>query len=416
MFDTLPNMATVVSFERAAHTAVAHARELLPYATDHRLLRQSILAVHAVAEQLRVVEAELLADAKAREAWVGTGARDIADWLAGATKSSYGDAKRKERLGEALQKNDALKAAVESGTVSADVAEQLAPTIIEPPAGADVADLDDLVDACAGVSPRDARDAASLFSSTFDTDTEEATEERRHRARSFSFGAQLDGMVAVKGMLPAASADQVKKSLLHASGPYDGDSRSHEQRLADGLTNLATAYAKGEVSGGREAPQMTITMTEATRMGVSAEPALTDLGTRIPAHEARRLAALAEIRRVVMVGSTVIDLGRSYRAASTQQYQALVARDGGCVWPGCSAPAAWCEVDHLVPWEVGGRTDLNQLALLCPHHHRERHRPGVFIEGDASTWRIHLADGTVLNRRPARQPSDRQSADRESAA
>ena len=258
---------------------------------------------------------------------------------------------------------------------------------------------------CAGASPTEARDAATLFASTFaDHACEEAAAEQRHQARSLSFSSAADGMVAIRGSLPAASADQVKKSLLHAAGPYDGDQRTHEQRLADGLTNLATAYAKGEVTGGREAPQMTITMTEASLLGTSNEPALTDLGTHIPAHEARRLAAIAEIRRVVMAGSAVIDLGRSYRAASLQQYHALVARDGGCVWPGCSAPAAWCEVDHIVPWEAGGRTDLRQLALLCPHHHRERHRPGVFIEGDAATWKVHLADGRVLPRRPVRHP------------
>jgi hypothetical protein len=403
-------MSSVVAFERIAHDAVASARELLPQASNHVSLRQSILAVHAAAEQLRVVEAELLAEAKVREAWVGTGARDIADWLAGATKSSYGDAKRKERLGSAMKKSDALKAAVESGEVSADTAEQLASTLIEPPAGAEAADLAELVEACAGASPAEARDAANLFASTFtDEADEEAAAERRHQARALSFGAQADGMVAIRGTLPAASADQVKKSLLHAAGPYDGDQRTHEQRMADGLTNLASAYAKGEVSGGREAPQMTITMTEASRIGLSNEPALTDLGTRIPAHEARRLAAIAEIRRVVMVGSAVIDLGRSYRAASSHQYQALVARDGGCVWPGCTAPAAWCEVDHIVPWESGGRTDLSQMALLCPHHHRERHRPGVYIEGDASSWKVHLANGTVLPRRPVRQP-DQQVA------
>ena len=129
-------MSSVVTFERTAHLAVANARALLPEATCPVSLRNSILAVHAVAEQLRVVEAELLAEAKVREAWVGTGARDVADWLAGATKSSYGDAKRKERLGSAMKKSDALKAAVEAGSVSADTAEQLAATLIEPPEGA----------------------------------------------------------------------------------------------------------------------------------------------------------------------------------------------------------------------------------------------------------------------------------------
>ena len=360
--------------------------------------------MHTAAAQLKVVEAELLAAAEAREAWVGTGARSMADWLAGKTNSSYGDAKRKAKLGSALGKNKKLKDAVDAGEVSPDAAEQLAGTINQPPAGADERHLDELVDACKGASPQDARDAANLFATTFTPETDEEAADRRHRARSLNFGTAEDGMVVLRGLLPAASADQVKKSLLHAASPYEGDTRTIEQRLADGLTNLSTAYSKGEVTGGREAPQMNITMTEASRLGHSNEPAVTDLGTKIPPFEARRLAELAEIRRVVMAGSEVINLGRSYRYASTQQYQALFARDRGCVWPGCNIPAAWCHADHIHEWEHGGVTDLNQLALLCPHHHTERHRPGVWIEGDASSWRIHLANGTTLHRRPIRPP------------
>ena len=121
-------------------------------ATDHRRLRASILAVHTAAAQLKVVEAELLAVAESREAWVGTGARSMADWLAGKTNSSYGDAKRKTKLGSALGKNKKLKDAVEKGEVSPDAAEQLAGTINQPPSGADDRHLNDLVDACKGAS------------------------------------------------------------------------------------------------------------------------------------------------------------------------------------------------------------------------------------------------------------------------
>ena len=405
MFDYhVPMDPSLVDFQAAATAAVGLGRQLLPAATDHRRLRAAILAVHSASDQLKVVEAELLAAAEAREAWAGTGARNMADWLAGKTNSSYGDAKRKTKLGSALGKNKKLKDAVDAGEVSPDTAEQLAGTINEPPKGADDHHLDDLVDACKGASPKDARDAANLFSTTFTPETDEEAADRRHQARSLNFGPSDDGMVAIKGLLPAASADQVKKSLLHAASAGEGDTRTIEQRLADGLTNLVTAYAKGEVSGGREAPQMNITMSEASRRGHSNEPAVTDLGTRIPPFEARRLAELAEIRRIVMAGSEIIDLGRSYRYATDKQYQALFARDRGCVWPGCNIPAAWCHADHIVEWGHGGTTDLNQMALLCPHHHTERHRPGVWIEGNAITWRLHLADGTILHRRPIRQP------------
>ena len=56
-----------------------------------------------------------------------------------------------------------------------------------------------------------------------------------------------------------------------------------------------------------------------------------------------------------------MDLGTISRLASDDQYRALVVRDGGCRWPGCEIPAAWCEVDHLVPFPAGP-TDLINLV------------------------------------------------------
>ncbi len=56
--------------------------------------------------------------------------------------------------------------------------------------------------------------------------------------------------------------------------------------------------------------------------------------------------------------------------------RALTVRDGGCVFPGCNAPAAWCDAHHVNHFEDGGPTDLNNLALLCRHHHGITHRTG----------------------------------------
>jgi 5-methylcytosine-specific restriction endonuclease McrA len=77
-----------------------------------------------------------------------------------------------------------------------------------------------------------------------------------------------------------------------------------------------------------------------------------------------------------------------------------LARDGGCTWGVCRIPGAWCEVDHLVAWEDGGTTDLDNLELLCTHHHHEKHRPGVVVRGDAHDFMITLIDGTVVHSRP----------------
>ena len=47
---------------------------------------------------------------------------------------------------------------------------------------------------------------------------------------------------------------------------------------------------------------------------------------------------------------------------------AVIARDAGCSFPGCTHPASWCDRHHIVDWILGGLTDLDNLTLLCRHH------------------------------------------------
>lgn len=106
----------------------------------------------------------------------------------------------------------------------------------------------------------------------------------------------------------------------------------------------------------------------------------------ICAGTARRLAADAELIPVVLgTDSEILDLGRSARLFSAAQRRALAARDGGCIWPGCTMPPAWCEVAHLSAWLLGGETDLENGALMCPHHHRRFDHDG---------WALRRQHGT----------------------
>jgi hypothetical protein len=64
------------------------------------------------------------------------------------------------------------------------------------------------------------------------------------------------------------------------------------------------------------------------------------------------------------------------RVVQPAQRSALAVRDGGCVFPDCARPLAWCESHHLRHWLHGGPTDLANLALLCRAHHRAVHEGG----------------------------------------
>jgi hypothetical protein len=72
-------------------------------------------------------------------------------------------------------------------------------------------------------------------------------------------------------------------------------------------------------------------------------------------------------------------LGRGQRFATTAQRRALELRDGGCVIPGCGIDPSHCQTHHEPGWTQGGRTDLNDLALLCWPHHRQ---------ADDERWRL----------------------------
>ena len=71
--------------------------------------------------------------------------------------------------------------------------------------------------------------------------------------------------------------------------------------------------------------------------------------------------------------SQPLDVGRSTRVVQPSQRAALAVRDGGCVFPGCDRPLAWCDAHHLEHWVDGGPTDLANLALVCRAHHRTVH-------------------------------------------
>ena len=64
-------------------------------------------------------------------------------------------------------------------------------------------------------------------------------------------------------------------------------------------------------------------------------------------------------------------LGRTTRLATDDQRIALTIRDRCCVM--CGRPAQWCHAHHVRFWEHGGRTNLNNLALVCGECHRLVH-------------------------------------------
>ena len=81
----------------------------------------------------------------------------------------------------------------------------------------------------------------------------------------------------------------------------------------------------------------------------------------------------------------ITELGNTQRVFTSHQKRVILARDGGCIIPGCDTPAQWCEVHHVTPHAQGGKTHTDNGVLLCHGHHRHiEHGP----------WKIQMKNGT----------------------
>ena len=78
----------------------------------------------------------------------------------------------------------------------------------------------------------------------------------------------------------------------------------------------------------------------------------------------------------------VIGSGRETRQLNRRLRRALEHRDRCCVVPGCGATRG-LHAHHIQHWEDGGPTELWNLVLVCPYHHRAHHRGVITITGPA---------------------------------
>jgi hypothetical protein len=98
-----------------------------------------------------------------------------------------------------------------------------------------------------------------------------------------------------------------------------------------------------------------------------------------------------------------IGAGRTTRQISRRLRRALEHRDRCCAVPGCGATRG-LHAHHLAQWEDGGPTDLPNIILLCPYHHRLHHRGGITITGPADRLVITDATGRKLHRGSLARP------------
>jgi len=189
------------------------------------------------------------------------------------------------------------------------------------------------------------------------------------------------------------------------------DDRTPAQRRADALTTLCRNALRGGDAAGTSAQVTIVATLDQLAAAIAAQPTVRDHHTQRrpdgapcadggaaglahdlgagggPVHASVLGRLLCDASLTALLTDThgaPLRLGRDTRLASRAQRRALAARDRGCIVPGCAAPPAWCEAHHLCWWRHDGRTDIDNLVLLCQTHHTLVH---------TGTWRIAMIDG-----------------------
>ena len=380
-------------------------------------------AVVANAADARVVDAralELAAEVARRSEWsLGAdglssryGQRRPEHLLEQLTLVSAREARERIRIGTALAPRYGLgdvplparfptvSAAVASGAIGRDAAAAIIRNLSDAAlrcAPDDLITAEHMLVERAVSEPADVvADHARLARDYLDPDGAEPRDEVLRQRRRFTIGRERDGMTPFAGLADPLSAATLRGAVdaqrpsapRFSSDDLDAppDDRTRPQVDFDTLLNLITAGAAAD--GVRPGPRATVTVVVPKQTlddrvglgrldGIDTPVAFTSIDTLI-CDGGMEFLFLSE-------HGTPLFLGRTQRLFSRAQRRAIAARDGdGCVWPLCTARASACDAHHIVHWERGGLTDIDNGVLLCPAHHHHIHTTGT---------RLRMRDG-----------------------
>ncbi|WP_102158215.1 HNH endonuclease signature motif containing protein [Zhihengliuella halotolerans] len=174
-----------------------------------------------------------------------------------------------------------------------------------------------------------------------------------------------------------AGSEAAGESSTAASGtPVIVDERTPAQKRHDVLASILTAAARAAEtpSLGGDAATLLVHITAEDLSDPTGITTLDGIDIPTPARIAHRIACAGAVQKVLFDSTgRIVALGSKERVFNAHQRRAITARDGGCVIPGCTIPASWCEIHHVHAHAENGPTHTDNGVLLCwfHHHHLE---------------------------------------------
>ena len=319
--------------------------------------------------------------------WQAAGCSSSAQWLAQVCSSDYRTAVRITRTSSALGSLPALDRALGTGALTLD---QVAAATRHATPETDA----ELARVAVGKAPGEIALVARTLAPP-KVEDDEALYERRALSMSWTPGRRE---LVFGGRLPLELGAAFEQAIWNIAKPQraidkqDGCILEWPQSAADALVALARSGGTG--GGVKRSPTTLI-----VHVSRESPPLLEGAGPLSP-ETAERLVCDARRLTIKPSGRDLVH-SRVGRCASYAQQRALHKRSGGhCQYPGCTAGRE-LEGHHVIAVERGGRTELDNLILLCPRHHKLIHDRHIRTSGNGRQPAFADAGGRAIT---ANQP------------
>jgi hypothetical protein len=330
-----------------------------------------------------------IAEVDRRELWQESGAQNMPHWVCMRYGISYWKAQRWIKAAHTLEELPLLSAAFARGELGID-------KVVELARFATPESEERLIVWAQHVSCGRIREKGDLIHRSL----EEAQEAEHVRSVSWwyfeensRFGLSAE-LPAAQGAVVARALDRLAEKLPVMPGEEDGFA---DARRADALVAMCSAEIAQDADPDRATVVIHAQVDERGLHSCQIEG-----GPAIHPETARRLICNSRVQAVLEDGTgQPLHLGRISREPTAGMLRQLKYRDVECRLPGCGV-RRFVQAHHVVWWEHGGRTDIDNLVLVCTFHHKLVHEYGWSIKRDQDgTVRWFHPDGTLYLAGPA---------------
>ncbi|TFD60988.1 HNH endonuclease [Cryobacterium suzukii] len=204
-------------------------------------------------------------------------------------------------------------------------------------------------------------------------------------------GTELDGVDVTD---PNADTERFSADPFTGDTRYDGDRRTAGEKRADILRSVFEAAARDPKTPtmGGAAPTVMIHVNAADLDQGRGVGWIDGIEAPVSLRRVKEAICAGGTQKIIVgTNGDILHLADKMRCFSPKQRAAIAARDEGCIIPGCTTPARWCEVHHIHPHHQGGPTTITNGTLLCWFHHHTI---------DTSGWNIRMINGRPQIRGP----------------